>query len=520
MSLEAFGVKNLRCLWDTPLVPIRPITVLVGQNSSGKSTFLRAFPLLRQSVEKARNSPILWDDERYVDFGSLRDAATATRGSEAPEMTFQFRMRLPEEAEIAIKDPVFDIAMTLTGGEVPYVSTYEIRVEGHVIYWSLDASGRLCNLTANGYAIRLDGPLSLGGKAYLLPTLQPGDGPGPIFRETPGTIELGTINYQTKSDSVLIKPLVALLSPFFHGLASSDAVVAAAYRMKLGTRSVMHQQLATLSDQKQYRRKVDALGVEDDDFEEIVSNAVAYLSPYIIEAADLVLAQAVSNVAYLKPLRLNPQRAYRIKNFSVNEVDPDGENLAIFLRSLSAAETESFAQFTQVSLGFQTIVQTSGIHAEIHVREGDSPFFFNLVDVGFGYSEVLPLAAVLWATCIRPVGQGKRPVPLVVIEQPELHLHPAAQSRLAAMLREAVAGTGARIIVETHSETLINGLGNLIYDGALKTDDVQIVLFDKDAKTGEGRVRLAGYRDNGALHHWPYGFLSPVSEPRDAPVVE
>src|SRR3954469_19527608 len=119
MSLEAFGVKNLRCLADTGLVPIRPITVLVGRNSSGKSTFLRAFPLLRQSVETARNSPILWDHERYVDFGALKDAA-AKRLSE-PEVTFQFRVRLPEGAQVAIEDPEYDIAMTLAGGEVPYV---------------------------------------------------------------------------------------------------------------------------------------------------------------------------------------------------------------------------------------------------------------------------------------------------------------------------------------------------------------------------------------------------------------
>jgi len=59
VRLEAFGVKNLRCLTGTGLVPIRPVTVLVGRNSSGKSTFLRALPLLRQSVETARNSPIL-----------------------------------------------------------------------------------------------------------------------------------------------------------------------------------------------------------------------------------------------------------------------------------------------------------------------------------------------------------------------------------------------------------------------------------------------------------------------------
>jgi predicted ATPase len=518
VSLEAFGVKDLRCLRDTGLVPIRPITVLVGQNSSGKSTFLRALPLLRQSVETARNSPILWDHERYVDFGSLKDAST--RGLAAPEVSFQFRVRLPAAADVAIEDPAFDVSMTLAGGEVPYMSAYEIRAEGHEVRWDLDASGRLEKLTANDHVIQPSGPLSLGGKAYLLPTLQAGEGPGPIFRETPGALELGSIDYQTTAYDTLMTTLSGLLSPLFHGRASGDAVIAAADRIRLGKRSAMHRQLVTLSDQNTFRERVAALGVEDDEFEAIASAAVAHLSPYIIEAADLVLAQAMGSAAYLKPLRLNPQRAYRIKNFSVDEVDPDGENLAMFLRSLSPTEAESFARFTQDTLGFETRVQTTGIHAEILVREGPSKEFFNLVDVGFGYSEVLPLAAVLWASCVRTSGQGKRPPPLVVIEQPELHLHPAAQSRLARVFQAAVAGGRARIIVETHSETLINGLGNLIYDGGLEAGDVQIVLFDKDEHTGLSEVSLAGYREDGSLRDWPYGFLSPIAERRARPAAE
>src|SRR5215813_10678011 len=107
MSLEAFGVKNLRCLTDTGLIALKPITVLVGRNSSGKSTFLRAFPLLRQSVETARNSPILWYHERYVDFGSLKDAAN-DRLSE-PSVTFRLLVRLPKTAWVAIDEPAMDV---------------------------------------------------------------------------------------------------------------------------------------------------------------------------------------------------------------------------------------------------------------------------------------------------------------------------------------------------------------------------------------------------------------------------
>jgi len=512
VRLEAFGVKNLRCLTDTGLVPIRPITVLVGRNSSGKSTFLRAFPLLRQSVETARNSPILWYHERFVDFGSLKDAA-AQRLAE-PEATFQFRLRLPKVAELAIDDPVFDISMTLAGSEVPHVGAYEIHAEGHDIRWDLDATGRLRSVTANGKAIKIEGALSLGGKAYLLPTLQYGEGLSLSYHQTPETLNPSSFEWQTNADAILANPVTKLLSPLFDDNALEHMAGNAPYELLFGNRSAMLRQLGTISGPKHFRQRVGKLDVNGSEFEQIASATVAFLSPYIIEAADFALAQLMSHVAYLKPLRVSPERAYRIQNLSVDEVDPDGKNLPMFLRSLSPAELASFATFTQKTLGFETTVRTTGIHAEILVKEGQKRGFVNLVDVGFGYSEVLPLAAVLWSTCLRPAMQGRAPTPLVAIEQPELHLHPAAQAKLARALAEAVAGSESRIIVETHSESLINALGKLIYDGVLKAEDVQIALFDKDDETGETEVHLAGYRENGALHDWPYGFLSPVAERR------
>lgn len=53
----SYSVKNLRRLTSTPPIEIRPITILLGRNSVGKSTFLRSFPLLRQSVETKSSAP-------------------------------------------------------------------------------------------------------------------------------------------------------------------------------------------------------------------------------------------------------------------------------------------------------------------------------------------------------------------------------------------------------------------------------------------------------------------------------
>lgn len=80
------------------------------------------------------------------------------------------------------------------------------------------------------------------------------------------------------------------------------------------------------------------------------------LSPYILQATDSVLAHFMSRVAYLAPLRVSAERAYRVTNLAVDEVDPDGKNLAMLL--CSTPEVESFATFTREALGFETQVRT------------------------------------------------------------------------------------------------------------------------------------------------------------------
>jgi predicted ATPase len=81
--MNSIRIKNLRCLADTGDIPIKPLTILVGANSTGKSTFLRVFPLLRQSVETKTSSPILWyaGKSGYVDFGTINGAIRASEES-------------------------------------------------------------------------------------------------------------------------------------------------------------------------------------------------------------------------------------------------------------------------------------------------------------------------------------------------------------------------------------------------------------------------------------------------------
>ena len=84
--MKSIRIRNLRSLKDTGDVELKPITMLVGANSSGKSTFLRTFPLFKQGIGVNKQGPILWYGNE-VDFGSYEEALRR----ESETMQFSFR---------------------------------------------------------------------------------------------------------------------------------------------------------------------------------------------------------------------------------------------------------------------------------------------------------------------------------------------------------------------------------------------------------------------------------------------
>ena len=96
-----YGIKNLRSL-DLPLIELRPITVLVGRNNSGKSSLLRSFPLLKQSIQDNVEGPISWHG-KYVDFGDYETAVKRNCGEEG--ITFKFKIeKLPLLSDILYQE--------------------------------------------------------------------------------------------------------------------------------------------------------------------------------------------------------------------------------------------------------------------------------------------------------------------------------------------------------------------------------------------------------------------------------
>lgn len=141
----------------------------------------------------------------------------------------------------------------------------------------------------------------------------------------------------------------------------------------------------------------------------------------------------------------------------------------------------------------------------IEIRVGrtltsDESDLVSIADVGFGVSQVLP---VLVALLVAEPGQ------LVYIEQPELHLHPRAQHKLAEFIAEA-ANRGVRVVMETHSDILLRGIQTLVVkhemgqDGISK-DDVILHWFSR-GEDGLTQIKQGYLNEDGAYGNWPVDF--------------
>ncbi|MFT3775740.1 MAG: AAA family ATPase [Minicystis sp.] len=502
MSLVGFGVKNLRCLTDTGIVPIKPITLLVGKNSSGKSTFLRAFPLLRQSVESARSSPILWHHKDYVDFGSF-DVAVNERAAD-PSITFSFAVELPEHERVGVGEPSCELSMTLARGDRgTRISSYDVHIAERTIHMEFEASHRVKGITLDGKPVALEKDLWLSGPASLIPTLDDVAGQKATYPAYTGFAP----NANLVKDTVLSRALRDKLATTY-GLNEepSDFLLS----LPVGSSGDMIEKLISFLK----FNGVDATSVDpkSDVLRSFVDLIVMARLPDILTALDRQVSHYMYRVAYLGPRRAVGTRFHRLDEVAVSEIHPRSENLASFLASLSEPEMRELADFTRRHLGFEPAIRIEGLNAEILVKERHSATYKNIADVGSGYAELLPLCAAVWLN-LGETGAGRPLTSLIALEQPELHMHPAYQPKLARMIvgaREESrrAGYDAAVLVETHSDAVVNQLGLLIRAGRVSSEDVQILLFDQDPSTRETKVVVTGYQPDGVLReNWPFGFL-------------
>jgi predicted ATPase len=134
---------------------------------------------------------------------------------------------------------------------------------------------------------------------------------------------------------------------------------------------------------------------------------------------------------------------------------------------------------------------------DLKVAVGDQHSLHDLTHVGVGVSQVLPILVLALLA---------EPGSTLIFEQPELHLHPRVQSRLADFFVSLTA-LGKQCLIETHSEYLINRLRYraAVAEGSALTKDVLVYFVEKSGQ--RSKYRPIEITEFGGLTEWPEGFF-------------
>jgi hypothetical protein len=511
--LTKISVENYRAFGQRTSFELAPITILLGANSSGKSSITRLFPLFNQSLGVRTSAPILWVTDE-LDYGSFSDNVTR----QSPDKPIEFSLSgfmgphhiyqvypglgtiqlLPSDITYTLSVTGFEdrtflkgITFDVYGERVRVLLTDEGFIEG-VEFGDVDCSSILKDK-------------NVGLIQGMFPTFYSFDKEGSATVASIRDLSTEAIRY---------------LRAYAHQNTSYQTIQKLVSTAYLGTVEETFQSLRSNTIRIPTLQRNIELISETMKRRIWVSLFLASMNP-IIQTAQRALAPDITAGSYLAPVRANAERYYRRQELAVDRIDPAGGNLAMYLNSLEWDDLQTLNSDLIEFFDHSVQVRRGEGHISLRLGGRDATFSDNLADVGFGFSQLIPVIAQIYAARRNPRsparltfgGRNAPTSPIIAIEQPELHLHPAYQSRLGAYFvrmasRQAEGETRFRFLIETHSEPLVSEVASLIGRGELGADDVRLYLFDQHGENGLSEVVEARIEPDGSIPKWPFGFFS------------
>ena len=399
--MDTLILEDFRCFAGRNEVPIRPLTLLVGENSTGKTSFLaavRAAHDLRPGITPDFN-------EEPFRLGSYDQIANYRRGrAKSFAVGQRFTMYRPRH--------ILGRRTARSG---------EIRTEAR--FTSVKSQPTISDFFASS---------------------------------SEHTIQIERLESDDAEISFLAGDQVVLKQEASEGYWP--------HRVRLLERAWFFLNLARGEAQEADR---DRISDEDNEhFRELIDSAAFYPEP---------------RPYAFGPIRTSPRRTYD----PTKEIrDPEGSHIPVMLERLLGNGAASDFRGRLEEFGI-----ASGLYSSLRVRrlgsEGSDPFQIevrpagggrarNLVDVGYGVSQAIPIIA----DCA-----SAEPDSTLLIQQPEVHLHPRAQAAMGSFFGQLAKSGRNDVMVETHSDYLLDRVLMDVRDEKIEARDVLILYFER---AGEG----------------------------------
>ena len=237
-----------------------------------------------------------------------------------------------------------------------------------------------------------------------------------------------------------------------------------------------------------------------------------------VGVGDYGLAKRIEGLTYLTAERTGPREVYRLEDPRVAPVvGPTGDGAVGVLHSgrdehvLPALVIDSRppTRWWQVIARMERFFPGCGLSVEkvphanaatLGLRTSAGTDFHRPINTGFGLTQVLPVVVAAISA---------RQDDLLLIENPEVHLHPSGQAAMGEFLVE-VAAAGVQVLIETHSDHILNGVRRAVKKGVLRPDSVLLHFFrtrDESGESTDAQVESPAMDAAGNVDAWPEGFF-------------
>lgn len=408
--LSEIRIKNFKSLRDTGTLEIKPMTILIGPNSSGKSSVIQFLLMIKQTAESRDYLNPLIFNEACIKLESYRN------------IIWRNNIKLPLEFE-------FSLSKRESRG-FPPISP---RAKYHVVFYR-----------KRGNAAGVDS-----------------------FKITDKKSEKVILSIRLDKRSV--RPKIILEDSMF-------------------SRDIEKNLKENIRFFKFYPVNLFMLQQEYKESDKWIKNAITYT-----EFLDFYF----QDICYLGPLREFPQRYYPVSGATLKDVGFKGERAIEILtgRREIAQNVRKWIKKFELAEDVEVRHLRKRTLAEVILKDKKLGLNINLYDVGFGISQILPIIVE---------GFYAKKGSLLIIEQPEIHLHPKLQADIGDLLIE-ITKLEKDIIIETHSEHLLLRIKRRIAEGSLHAEDVAIYYFNL---TPEGtQIKKIKIDKSGRFENWPEGFF-------------
>ncbi len=461
--LRELRIQNFKGWEDTGTIRMAPITLLFGANSSGKSSIGQFLMMLKQTAESSDRKAVFHPGGKNsaVQLGAFQDMVfnrDITR-----KVSFGYTWNLSEPLEIL--DPTSNKSKkTFIGDRLEFDAS--VGLEGNDQYSLVLERMEYKLSTAEGADIVKIGMKRSSGQ-------KPDKTEAPIASNTKPKVE-----YEVEA----------------HG-----------YNLKQKKARAWHP-----------NSSVRFYGFPD----EVVAN---YTNADFVQSLNLQHENLFRSISYLGPLRTKAERLYSWTGIEPDSVGYAGEHtiaaiLAAKRRKISFADKQHAKGFEQViaeKLLEMDLIDRFEVKSisnqrqdyEVKVLTKGSQHWVDLLDVGFGVSQVLPVIV----QCFYAPHDS-----IIIVEQPEVHLHPKAQASLADVLIDAINARedgrekNIQLIIETHSEHFLRRLQRRIAEDRIAQDKVSA--YFANTTPAPAKLNPLQIDQYGKILNWPDNFFGDEME--------